>query len=136
MRCKLELIKIILSLPIIIIFYKDGIHKINNIYGYYLIVSDFRINKNKVVIKFLTAMLISIDLTIALGLLINSTKVISCVLGVALEIFYLMTMLKNYKQGFKNGCNCYIINATEEVNLIDILKIISIIFIFCCILII
>lgn len=136
MRDKMEIINIILSLPIILIFYKDGIHKINNMYGFYLIVSDFRISKNKIFNKFLTAILISFDLTIMLGLLINSTRSISCILGVVLEIFYLITMLKNYEQGFKNGCDCYIINATKEVELVDILKVIGIIFIFSCILII
>lgn len=132
----MEIAKIILSLPIIIIFYKDGIHKMKNIYGYYLIVSEFRISENRVIIKILTSMLISFDLIIVLGMIMPSIRNISCIVGIVLEVFYLLTMLINYKQGFKNGCNCYIINTTEEVRFIDILKIVGIIFIFSCILII
>ena len=132
----MEYIKFILALPIIVIFYKDGIHKINNVYQYYLIVSDFGISKNKLLGKALTSMLISFDLTIALGMLFNSIRNISCILGISLEIFYLIMMLKNYEKGFEHGCNCYVINTTTEVKLMDIFKIMGIIFVFSFILIV
>ncbi|MDU5723745.1 MAG: hypothetical protein E6Z86_16635 [Clostridium butyricum] len=132
----INIFKLLLSLPIIVIFYKDGMHKINNIYKYYLIVTDFKVNKNNCFIKLLTSIFISCDLTIVLGLLFPSTRNISCIWGIVLEVFYITIMLKNYKKEFKNGCNCYIINATSEVELNDILKIIAIIFNFICILII
>ncbi|NMF07937.1 MauE/DoxX family redox-associated membrane protein [Clostridium beijerinckii] len=133
----MNLIKIIFLLPIIAIFYKDSIKKMNNLYGYYLIVSDFRISTSKVMISIFTSIFISIDLAIALGLLVSTTRNISCILGIILELFYLIIMLKNYDKGFENGCNCYIINTTnKEIRLIDILKIIGVIFVFICILII
>ncbi|MBY6932193.1 MauE/DoxX family redox-associated membrane protein [Clostridium botulinum] len=132
----MKIIELIISLFISIIFYKDGIHKMDDTYGYYLIISDFKISQNKLCIKFITSLLISLDLTIVLGMLSNSTRIASCILGIVLEIFYLTIMLKNHERGFLHGCNCYIINATTEVKFIDILKIMGIIFMFSFILII
>lgn len=133
---KMDYIKFILALTITVIFYKDGIHKMNNVYQYYLIVSDFGISKNKFLEKTLTSMLISFDLIISLGMLFNSTRTISCILGISLEIFYLIMMLKNYEKGFEHGCNCYVINTSMEVKLMDILKIMGIVFVFSFILIV
>ncbi|BCJ98347.1 hypothetical protein [Anaerocolumna chitinilytica] len=130
------LLQIFLRIIIVIIFAKNLRGKLRDIVPYYLAITDYYINFGEKNHKKIALFLLTLEMSIILGMFFNEIITLICILGIVNQIIYLYSMINNYNKKMANTCSCYIVNLPHEVSLLPILYNIGIIYIFILLLII
>lgn len=98
------------------IFYKNAAKKVNVIFSFYMSLSQYRFFKEGILLKLLSSLIVSIELVTSILILIPQYRIYTCIVGITLQLFYLLTLVTNYNKSFDYNCGCFSINAPKRVD--------------------
>lgn len=114
-----------------LIFLKSSINKINKSFLYYIALEDYNIIKNKKILKIIAAVLISLELLLAVALIVTVYPVLSLIIGIFIQTMYITFLIVNINKKFNNNCGCFGLNTPKEITMknlaINILILVSIV---------
>ncbi|HDR7913831.1 MauE/DoxX family redox-associated membrane protein [Bacillus sp. FSL E2-8895] len=114
-----------------LIFLKSSINKINKSFLYYIALEDYNIIKNKNILKIIAAVLISLELLLAVALIVTVYPELSLIIGIFIQTMYITFLIVNINKKFNNNCGCFGLNTPKEITMknlaINILILVSIV---------
>ena len=102
-----KIITIVITTIIIFYTYKQYVKKIEKKVVFYKNIEELNISKSKKINLIITSLLLTIEVTIIISLIYWPYRNLGIILGIILQMFYLIILIKNFNKEFKNNCNCY-----------------------------
>lgn len=117
-----------ISIFIFIVFLKSSVSKIRNPYAFVVLLQEYNFFKNKNLLIIMSSILIVVEFICGFWLLIPNTQVVGVLVGLFLQITYLIMMIRNYGQTFEASCGCFEFNTPQKITLKNIIVNIVIMF--------
>ncbi|AUB63521.1 MULTISPECIES: MauE/DoxX family redox-associated membrane protein [Bacillus cereus group] len=100
-----------------LIFLKSSMNKINKSFLYYIALEDYEIIKNKRMLKIIAAFLISLELLLAIVLIVTVYPDLSLAIGIFIQTLYIIFLIININKKFNNNCGCFGLNTPKEITI-------------------
>ncbi|ANC18179.1 MULTISPECIES: MauE/DoxX family redox-associated membrane protein [Bacillus] len=119
-----------------LIFLKSVRTKVKKPFAYYMAMKDYQIVKKEKSLNVITSLLIALELFLALLLITTIYSNIVLIIGLIIQVFYILLIVININKEFINNCGCFSLNMPKKVttkNLaVNIILLLSIVLIYGC----
>lgn len=97
------------------VYLKSNSEKIKEPHLYFVAMKDYNIIKNHKILYYLTPLLISLELLLAMVLITTIYSELILLFGIIVQGFYIFILVKNVNHEFQNNCGCFTLNAPKTV---------------------
>ena len=120
----------VLSIAIFIIFGKSWNVKLRHPYAFLIMLKNYKIIKHEGLLNVIAPLLIISEILAGTLLLIPSLRYFAALLGIGLQLTYVIILSLNYGKKFNNICGCFELNVPSKVNFKSIVLNVAFIFAF------
>lgn len=125
----MDIILIILRGYICFVFFKSSLVKFKNPYGFMIITEQYKVFP-KPILRTIAAVIVTIEISIVIWILVPAFHFLGSIIGIMLQVVFILLLLKNLGRTMERGCGCFQINAPKRITLLHVLFNIKLLIIF------
>lgn len=115
---------------IFIIYYKSSMSKMRHPYAFTRVLKEYRFITNEILLMVLAPCIIIAELLAGVWIVIPSTRYISTLIGISLQLLYIIIISANNGKKLDNSCACFELNVPSNVTTKSIVINICLLFVF------
>lgn len=123
------IISTILSISLVLIIYKSFIKKLERKLLFLKNIEEIKLSNSKIINLLISTLILTSEILVISMIISWIYRNIAILIGLLIQIFYLIILILNYNKEFKNNCNCYS-SIPKKVNMKSLFNNITIIFLY------